>query len=85
VQVGITVILKIVRFVGVVENIIRDGMMRRRKMRINKEGYYKTMAKALLRGYFLGVDEERKRWLNRCQKCIFSRKKGDKRRKVKRS
>jgi len=83
--VGITVILKTVRSVVVVASIYLSGIARRIKMRINKEEYYKTMAKALLRGYFFGVDEERKRWLNRCQRCIFLRKKGDKRRKVKRS
>ena len=78
-------ILKTVRSVVVVASIYLSGIVRRIKMKIDKEKYYKTMAKALLKGYFLGVDEERKRWLKRYQRCIFLRKKGDKRRKVKRS
>jgi hypothetical protein len=34
----------------------------------------KKLGKAMLKGYFLGVEEERKRWLNRRERGILLKK-----------
>ena len=54
-------------------------------MRITKEEYYKTMAKALLKGFFAGLKEKGKKGLSRRQRGILRGESASGRRKVKRS